>query len=198
MNTLSRRLARCLSLSLLCALWTAQIHAADPSPGYVDFGKLVPSVSSDQFVEVNLHGALLKLAARVTRKNEPDVADVLTGIESVRVNVVGLGEDNREEITKRVKGIRAELAGSGWDQIIQAKEAKSDVSVYMKSAKEDVVQGLVVTVMEGGREAVLINVVGNIRLEQLGKLGERLNLDPLKNLDGTLRPNKNESVKGAK
>ncbi len=156
----------------------------------MDFGKLVPSVSSDQFVEVNLHGALLKLAARVTRKNEPDVADILTGIESVRVNVVGLGEDNREEITKRVKGIRAELAGSGWDQIVQAKEAKSDVSIYIKSSKEDVVQGVVVTVMEGGREAVLINVVGNIRLEQLGKLGERLNLDPLKNLGGTLHPPK--------
>lgn len=198
MNAFSRRFARCLSLASLCVALSSAVHAADPSPGFVDFGKLVPSSSSDQFVEVNLHGALLKLAAQVTKKNEPDVADLLSGIERVRVNVVGLGEDNREEMTQRVKRIRSELAGNGWEQIVQAKEAKSDVSVFIKSAKGDVVQGVVVTVMDGGREAVLINVVGNIRLEQLGKLGERLDLDPLKNLEGTLRQPKTDSTKDAK
>lgn len=198
MNTLSRRLARSLSLSFLCVSLFTAARAADPSPGFVDFGKLVPSASSDQFVEVHLHGALLKLAAQVTQKNEPEVADLLSGIERVRVNVVGLGEDNRAEITQRVKHIRSELAGNGWDQIVQAKEAKSDVSVYLKSTQQEVVQGIVVTVIEGGREAVLINVVGNIRLDQLGKLGERLNLDPLKNLEGTLRQPKSERTKEAK
>lgn len=198
MNTRARRLAQSLSLSALCVSLVSTAYAADHSPGFVDFGKLVPSSTSDQFVEVQLHGALLKLAAQVSKKNEPEVADLLSGIERVRVNVVGLGEDNRAEITQRVKHIRAELAGNGWDQVVQAKEAKSDVSVYLKSTQQEVVQGIVVTIMEGGREAVLINVVGNIRLDQLGKLGERLNLDPLKNLEGTLRQPKNEGAKEAK
>jgi hypothetical protein len=50
----------------------------------------------------------------------------------------------------------------------------------MKTSGDDVVDGIVVTVIEEDRKAVLINVVGQIKAEQLAELGERFDIEPLK------------------
>jgi len=42
------------------------------------------------------------------------------------------------------------------------------------------VEGLVVTVLQGNKEAVLVNVVGDIRPEKLAMIGERFGIEPLK------------------
>jgi hypothetical protein len=46
----------------------------------------------------------------------------------------------------------------------------------------EAVEGVVVTVLDGKKQAVLINIVGDIRPEKLGAIGERFNIDPLKQL----------------
>ena len=38
------------------------------------------------------------------------------------------------------------------------------------------------TVMDGTKQAVFVNVVGNIKPEQLALIGDRLNIEPLKKL----------------
>jgi hypothetical protein len=48
------------------------------------------------------------------------------------------------------------------------------------------VEGLVVTILDGNREAVLVNIVGNIKPEQVALLGERFNIEPLKKVGQTL------------
>jgi hypothetical protein len=198
MKIMTHSLGRLLSLGLVCAALTTGARAEETQPGYAEFGKLTASSTAEQFVEVNLQGALLKLAAQVTKKNDPDVAELIGGIQRVRVNVVGLGDDNREDISKRVENLREELVGKGWERIVQAKENQGDVSIYLKTGKEGVVQGVVVTVLDGTKEAVLVNVVGNIRLDQLGKVGERLNIEPLKNLGGTTSETKSGDPKTSK
>jgi hypothetical protein len=40
----------------------------------------------------------------------------------------------------------------------------------------------VVTVIDGKKEAVLVNVVGNIQPEKLATLGERFDIEPLRKL----------------
>jgi len=54
------------------------------------------------------------------------------------------------------------------------------VNVFLKTREQEAVEGIVVTILQGGKEAVLINVVGDIRPEQIATLGERFNLEPLK------------------
>ena len=48
---------------------------------------------------------------------------------------------------------------------------------------EETIEGLVVTVISGGREVVLVNIVGDIKPEQIATLAERFNIDPLKDVD---------------
>jgi hypothetical protein len=127
------------------------------------------------------------MAARLIQKDEPDVAEMLRGLQLIRVNVIGLNEHNRAEIEKRVKNIRSQLDADGWEPVVTAQQPKEDVCIYVKTRGAEAVEGVVVTVLDGNKEAVLMNVVGNIKVEKLAVIGERLNIDPLKKFRGPFK-----------
>jgi len=171
-----------LGIISVCAFASAGICAEALRPGQVDFGNLAPSSGGSDFVEVNLSGSLISLAARFVEKEEPEVARLLNTVELVRVNVIGLNDDNRTDLKKRVEKIRKELDHSGWERIVIAQKENQDVGVYLKTHDKDTVQGVFVMVTEAERQAVFVNVVGNIKPEQLALLGEKLHIDPLKKI----------------
>jgi len=94
--------------------------------------------------------------------------------------VIGLDDENRAEIEKRTQHIRKELDSKGWERVVTAQKKDEDVGVYLKTHGKDTVQGVVILVTEGKREAVFINIVGDIKPGQLALLGEKLHIDPLK------------------
>ena len=149
-------------------------------PGQVDFGAFSPPEAGGQFVEVTLPGSLISMAARLVEKQQPEVAQLLGGLHLVHVNVIGLDDSNRQEMEKRTERIRRELDSKGWERIVAVHQQEQTVSVYLKTANKDSVQGLVVMVVDAQKQAVLVNVVGDIRPDQLALLGERLHIDPLK------------------
>src|SRR5882724_9964869 len=159
------------------ALW-----AADLLPGQIDFGSFSPSTGGGEFVEVNLPTSLISLGARLVEKDEPEVAQLLNGIKLVRVNVMSLDDDNRAYIQKRAQKVRKELASKGWERIVVAQQKDQDVGVYLKMTDKGAVQGLTAVVMDGKEHAVFVNVVGDIKPEQLALLGEKLHIDPLKHI----------------
>jgi len=65
---------------------------------------------------------------------------------------------------------------------VVAQQKDQDVGVYLKMTDKGAVQGLTAVVMDGKEHAVFVNVVGEIKPEQLALLGEKLHLDPLKNI----------------
>lgn len=170
-----------LTLAITCTLGSLTSRAEEPAPaGWVDFGKFTAPAKGGQFVEVNLQGQLLNLAARITEKHEPEVSDLLRNIKSVRVNVVGIDSGNREELGERLTKVRTELEGKGWERIVTVQEKGQDVGVYLKQRGEEAIEGVVVTVIDGGKQAVFVNVVGDIKPEKLALLAEHLDIEPLK------------------
>ena len=174
------RLAITSVLALACL--TSTLHAADPVAGYVDFGKFTPPSGGGQFVEVNIKSSLINIAARLAEKQEPEVASFLRGIQAVRVNVIGLDDANRAELGERLTKIRSDLDSKGWERIVTVQEKSQEVAIYIKQRGEEAVEGIVVTVLEGNKEAILVNVVGDIRPEKLAVLGEKFGIDPLKKI----------------
>ena len=158
------------------------LHAETLPPGQVDFGTFAPPGGGGQFVEVNVTSSLISMAARFFEKQEPDVAQVLNGVQLVHVNVIGLNDTNRGELEKRTEKIRKELDSKGWERIVTVQQDEQKVGVYLKTLNKDTVQGLVVMVMDGKDNAVFVNVVGDIKPEKLAMLGERLHIDPLKKI----------------
>src|SRR6266436_7091107 len=178
---MKRVLSLAIGTATLFAMNTA-LWAADLLPGQIDFGSFSPSTGGGEFVEVNLPSSLISMGARLVEKDEPEVAQLLSGIKLVRVNVLALDEDNRADIQKRAQKVRKDLASKGWERIVVAQQKDQDVGVYLKLTDKGAVQGLTAVVMDGKEHAVFVNVVGEIKPEQLAVLGEKLHIDPLKKI----------------
>src|SRR5258708_5602075 len=101
-------------------------------PGQVDFGTF-SDVSGGEFVEVNVTSSLISLATKFLEKDQPDVAQVLRGLQLVHVNVISVNDGNRSELETRVQGIRKELESKGWERIVKVQEKAQDVGVYLKT-----------------------------------------------------------------
>lgn len=155
---------------------------AAQNPGEVDFGAM-PSAKGRQFVEINLQANLISLAAKIVTKQEPEVAELLRGIKQVRVNVVGLDESNRGTIDQKMQAVRTDLESRGWTQVVTVREENGEnVNVHIKTGENDVIQGLVVTVIDNEKEAVFVNIVGNIDPDKIAEIANRFDIEPLKKL----------------
>ncbi len=170
------------AVALSGLLATAAFAAPSSAPGHVDFGEYTAG-SGDTFVEVDVDGALLKLAALFADREDPEIGKLVANLQRVRVNVFDLTDDNRGAAIERVQALRAKLPSQGWKRIVTVQEREGeDVGVYLKQGEDNAVQGIVVTVLSGSKEAVLVNIVGNVTLEQIATVGQRLDIQPLRDL----------------
>jgi hypothetical protein len=185
--TMKKAIRDTIALAVLSAFANVTVCAENAPAGYIDFGKFSPPASGGEFVEVHIKSNLISMAARLVEKSEPDVAELIRGLQLIRVNVIGLDDGNRAEIEKRVKKIRSELDANGWERIVTAQKKDEDVGVYLKTRGSDAVEGVVVTVIEGNREAVLINIVGDIKPDKIAVIGERMDIEPLKKVGEALK-----------
>ncbi len=180
---------------MLCATANLPLTAEEMLPGQVDFGTFSPPKGNGEFVEVNVPTGLITLAAKLVEKEEPDAAKLLSGLKMVRVNVIGLDEENRADMQKRAQRIRKDLAGKGWERIVTAQQKDQDVSVYLNMNDKGTVQGLAAVVLDGNEHAVFVNIVGEIKPEQLSTLGEKLHLDPLKEIGNASKKTEDKKEK---
>eukprot|EP01035_Chromulina_nebulosa_P034592 gene34592-46427_t len=168
------------TLSLILA--TFAFAAPADEPGYIDLGRFTPAAQG-QFVEVNISTALIKFAARLAKAQESEVAQVLGSLKSVRVNVVGLDDANRRENLALLEAARRKLDSSGWAKVVTVREPKGDnVDVHVLQKNDDVIEGLVVTVIDRKGEAVFVNIVGSISADQIGLIAEKFQIEPLRKL----------------
>jgi hypothetical protein len=160
---------------------TASSFAADLEVGAVDIGQLMPSAKG-QFVEVNLSPAMLKFAARIAAKQEPEVAELIRGLKSIRVNVVGLDDSNRDATVEKIEGVRRKLETDGWSKMVTVRDRNGgdNVDIHVKQRGEEAIDGLVITVIDKKGEAVFVNIVGNINADQIAQIADKFDLEPLR------------------
>ena len=173
-------------LAVASLLLSTPLRADDPPPGKVDFGTFTKPTNGE-LVEINLNSDTIAMAVQVAGKGQPELAEVLRGLHSIRVNVVGLDGQNREEVTTRIKTTRSELDKLGWQRVVSVQEKNEDVAIYLKARGREAVEGLVITVLDGRKEAVFINIVGDIKVEKLASIGDKLNVDALKKIGEALK-----------
>lgn len=168
--------------AVVAGVLASSVLAASPA-GYADFGQF-DTDAGEQYVEVDINKSLLKLAAVFVRNEDPEIANLISALERVRVNVIGLNDDNRSAATAHIETIRAELDQQGWVRVVSVREKAGDnVAVFLKQNGDESIQGVVVSVIGGDGEAVLVNIVGDVQLEQIARIGERLDIDPLRELN---------------
>lgn len=165
-----------LSLIFLTGILLAQ-DEVKKLPGYVDFGSFEGLYNEDNFTEVNVEAPLLNLAAKMSKDKDPELARLLSGIKLVKVYSFGVEKEKASGFEDKIKKITQKLNADKWERIVRVKEKSETVNVYLKPASEGF-SGLTVLTLDSN-EAVFVNVVGEINLEAISKLGERFDIPEL-------------------
>jgi hypothetical protein len=186
MNPLSIRTTPTL-LALLVLLLPAVAVAEPPEafrdhPGFVD-GKPFRALAGekDGLVEVNISGALLRLAGAAFKSEEPELYRFLTGIQSIHAVVVNQSDDTRAVAT--LHSMTGSLDRRGWERIAFVRDDDELIHVYVHSG-DDVLDGLTVLVHHPGVETIFANIAGDIDMALLADLGDRIQIPGLNHLGG--------------
>lgn len=174
-------------LLLLTALLAASVlmFAQDDKnyvnePGYVNFGDLTPYEKGEEVTEVFVEQNLLKMVAKMSKKEDPALSSLLEGIKLVKVNSFKVQDNQRKDLVGRLDGIDKQLSGKNWNRIVKVRGTKEYTNVYLKPTTDgNSFEGLVVATMEESGEVALVNIVGKIDLDTIGKLSDQFDIPAL-------------------
>jgi hypothetical protein len=166
-----------LALSLLLCL---PVCAQSPRINIKHIEKL--NATASECVEVTLDGLALRLALK-TLKSDPDLYNAVKGIKGIYVNAFEFDDDGQVS-SEDIELIRQQIKTPPWELIVRAKSKKDgeDANIYiMADEKTEEIKGLVIIATEK-RSLALVNIVGSIKLEELGMLEGNLGV-PKMDLD---------------
>lgn len=163
-----------LSISIL-----AQSTDVTKDPGYVDFGDFSAFENSTNVTEVILDEDLLSVLAIMSDVDDPNIISILNGIRLVKANVYEINDKNKDLLKKRINEIDSKLTNSNWKRIVKTRSEDEMANVYIKLNNDKKIVGLAVTNFEKDGEAAFVNIVGNIDLATIGKLGKKFSIPHL-------------------
>jgi hypothetical protein len=166
---------RSLILSVLAAL--ALPIAAQAQP--IAVADLDALFDSEPRVEVNLRGALLRLAAEATRSDEPETAALIDGLRGITVRVYPAPPTERTSIVSRLADVGRRFESDGWLTLVRVRslpddaDDDGDVWIYVREAG-DIFDGLaVLAVDESDEDAVFVHIDETIRPSDISSLTRR-------------------------
>jgi hypothetical protein len=154
---------RSLALAVLSPLLTACGLTGNfrHDPGYVDFGSLKRLDAESDF-GLSLGPLPLQIAKWATHDDQ-EVGPFLRELRAVRVYTFE-GIADAQQVAMGVEKLGVELAGDGWLNIAVVRDGEELISVFLRPDKNFAHHGLAVVIQEPD-EVVLVNLIGNIRLD---------------------------------
>lgn len=140
--------------------------------GYFDFGQ-IPGVPERPNVQVDLSPAMLGFVVAATRVTDPATADVIAGLNGVRVRVYEQLDDARA-VADYVDDATGELERDGWERMVFIDDDEEKVRIYLQFADQEVAGMIVMLVDE--EEALFVNVAGIINPAQLGQIAATIGI----------------------
>ncbi len=147
-------------------------------PGYFAFDELESLMSDSTSIEINLHGPLLRLVAAATRRDDPEFSEVIANLEAVRVRIAPVEDLDLPKIRAGLERASGWLEENHWQTIFRSRDTNEDISIYLREAAGEI-SGIAVLAIDMDGEAALINVVGRMNIDQIGRLGQALDLPQL-------------------
>lgn len=185
MTTL-RSLFRPLLLALVLVLLALPARAQDnlaSNPGYVDPSLIEGWFDAQPNIEINLRGALLRMVADATDESEPELSGLLGRIQGIYVRgYTDSAVTRRGNLRQGLDRLTGRLRSDGWETIVRVREDEEDINIQLRMNGDEAIAGLMVLVNSSDAEHIFINIVGDIRPEELGRIGRSFNIDPLKEL----------------
>jgi hypothetical protein len=178
---MGRSLSKLLVLALISVVSSLPVAARAGSdedytkrPGYVDFEPMLGGMESS--VEIFLKGSLLVVVREALKSEDPELSDVLSRIEYVRVQVFPVDRESAANLAEKSRSVAKRLEKKGWELAVKAREEGATVYVYVLSGKQSEIQGLVVMAIDENDEAAFVNIVGDIKPAEIGWVGRAFHI----------------------
>ena len=149
------------------------ILLAIPAAGWAQSGRInidIPqslALKAVESVDVNLDGAMLRLASKFLTDDDRNVRDVVRKLEGVYVHSYEFDSDGAYD-RSIIDRVRTQL-GADWKRIVTVQSRTRDnVEIYTQT-RGDSIAGLVIISAEP-RELTIVNIVGPIDLDKLASL----------------------------
>jgi hypothetical protein len=123
----------------------------------------------DLEVDIDLSGAMLKVAAGAMEAQDKSLAELVANLERVRVQVGVPSGVDAATVAQKMADVRGTLVASGWQKILSVEENTERAYLFALESGGNIA-GLTALVNETGEEVVVVNVVGDIDPETLGRL----------------------------
>src|SRR5690606_7349273 len=130
----------------------------------VDFSR-IPGVNVEPTVQIDMRTGVLSFVSAFAGATDPSLAEALAGLERVRVFVYSAVED-RDALANFLETSAQRLEQTGYERTVIAEEGSSKVRVHTKVA-DTRLAGITLMVLEGDKEAVFIDIAGDIDPAQL-------------------------------
>lgn len=165
---------RLLGMACLCLVLAAcGLTAPRGNDGYADLDSLgIRDV--DQVMTLSIGPALLRFAASHV-DDDPEVRALLKGLDGVRIRIYEIDGD-ASRVATRIGSMSKQLQKDGWEPVLSIREGDEATHMLLRVVNEQIC-GMTVLVSDGDSEAVVINLMGEIRPEQFGEVMMALDVD---------------------
>ena len=156
-------------------------------PGYLDLATVEQWFDAEPWLEVNIKGALLNLIVGAAEaEDDPELTSILSKLKAIEVRGYPLTSQNFDDIDRHTRQLAGRLESQGWETVVRLREDDERINVFLKSNGNSIA-GLVVMVLDPSDDdgAVFVNIVGDIDPKEVGRIGQRFDIDPLSNLGGS-------------
>lgn len=162
-----------LVMALLLLLSGCGITAPRSSEGYADLDSL-GMFDTDRVISLSIGPTLLHFAARYI-DDDPEVRELLRSLDGVRVRIYEVDGD-AQKVAVRMENMSANLQQDGWEPVMLVRERGEQVHMLMRMVDGEI-RGMTVLVLDGDSEAVIVNLMGEIRPEQFSDVMVALDVD---------------------
>ena len=154
-------------LVLACAalfISACGITAPRNNDGYANLESLGVR-DTDRVMTISIGPALMRFAARHI-DDDPETRDLLHSLDGVRIRIYEIDGD-ASRVAQRIFSMSEHLQEDGWEPVLLVRERDEEVHMLLRM-NDDQISGMIVLVSDGESEAVIVNLMGEIKPEQFG------------------------------
>jgi len=129
---------------------------------------------TNRVISLSIGPTLLHFAARHL-DDEPELRDLLRSLDGVRIRIYEIDGD-AGRVARRIFTMSEHLQNDGWMPVMLIREQDEEVHMLVRMV-DDHISGMTVLVSDGESEAVVVNLMGEIRPEQFGDVMVALEVD---------------------
>jgi len=153
----------------------AQWEELEALPGYFPLEELAIVDAEALTIEINLTAPMLRMVAAFAGEAEPELAALVEGLQAVRVRSGELGEGEAAGVRSRFQTAGRWLDERGWTPMVKVRDGNEEVLIYSRLDEAGAVEGMTILALEGS-EITVVNLIGRLDPEQLGRIASGLDL----------------------